>query len=141
MMIAQILAFSLHLNLYQIVITATSVQDLENKLNHISLSEQYSQSCHREWTHRRFPKNCILLIETAARWKKQPPQKLRTSVRDYCKHQVQLDKSHNVSYGMNMILILKQDLLHYPECHHKLQEYLLDKQYKFKKERLYQETS
>lgn len=130
MMLSEILAFGLQLQLYHLVSRATSIQDLENKLTNTSKSQMYSQACQREWTNRQFPKNCIFLIEAAVPWQDRSPQTVRTFVSEYCKKNINwtsLDITDITSSQW------QQNISHYPECQSRLKEYLLDRQYKMQK--------
>ena len=146
MIISQILAFSLHLYIYDIVTRANSIEELENRLHSISLSKKYSQECYKEWNTKKLPKNCILLVEIGASFIYKSPQKVRTIIRNYCKQSLHLS---SLMYSTNQSLIqgpthldnihqiLQKYIKKYPECQHKLKEHLLDEQYKMKKDQLY----
>ena len=148
MIISQILAFSLHLYIYDIVTRANSIEELENRLQYISLSKKYNQECYREWQAREFPKNCILLIETSSSFIQKSSQKIRSIVRNYCKQPLNLSSS---KYSTNRSLtqrpiylddshqILQKYIKKYPECELQLKEHLLDEQYKVRKDQLYKD--
>ena len=144
MIISQILAFSLHLYIYDIVTRANSAEELENRLHSISLSKRYSQECHKEWQAREFPTNCILLIETGSRFLQKSPQKVRRIIRNHCKQSLNLLSQTNsthqslvTTYLDSSHQILEKYIKRYPECQHQLKEHLLDEQYKMKKDQLY----
>ena len=139
MMISQIMAFSLHLHIYSIVTTATSIKQLENRIHYISLSEMYSQECYKEWTSKRFLQNCILLIETAAQLINKSPQKARALINNSCKDSLNWTQSSLSDLTDTDFTdpALQKYIRTYPECQRQLKEYFLDKQYKMKKEQLY----
>ena len=147
MIISQIIAFSLHFHIYDMVTRSTSIEELENRLQYISLSKKYSQECYKEWNTGRLPKNCILLIETGANFIHKSPQKVRTIIRNHCKKPLNLFPLINPTYQG----LITQRLTHsnftdkifqkyikkYPECEHQLKELVLDEQYKIRKDQLY----
>ncbi len=131
MIILQIIAFSLQFHLYNIVINTSSVEELEVRLHYISRHKGYSQKCYKEWNQGQFPQHCILLIETASKFVKDSPQQARTFLRNYCKQGM-------IWRNFSRSSFLKESILaKYPECQHHLQEYLLDKQYKMRKNQIY----
>lgn len=147
MIISQIIAFSLHFHTYNIVTRSTSIKELENRLQYISLSEKYSQECYKEWSTERLPKNCILLIETGTKFIHKSPQKVRTFIRNYCKKPLNLSPLTSPSYqspmDQHMTYLDVTDktfqkyIKRYPECENQLKELLLDEQYKREKDQLY----
>lgn len=139
MIISQIMAFSLHLHIYSIVTTATSIKQLEDRIQSISLSETYSQECYKEWTSRKLLQNCILLVETAAQFINRSPQKVRTLINNHCKNSLDWRSSLSDFTNTNFPALQKY-IRAYPECQHQLREYLLDRQYKMRKEQLYKKT-
>ena len=146
MIISQILAFSLHLYIYDIVTRANSIEELENRLHYISLSKKYNHECYKEWQTKKLPTNCILLVETSNNFIHKSPQKIRAMIKDYCKQPLNLSP---LTYSTNQSLmqhttyldsthqILKKYIKRYPECEHQLKKLLLDEQYKIKRDQLY----
>ncbi len=149
MIISQILAFSLHFYIYDMVTRANSIQELENRLHYISLSKKYNQECYKEWQAKKLPKNCILLIEIGSHFIHRPSQKIRSIIRNYCKQPLNLSSltystkqslTQQPTHLDNTHQVLQKYIKKYPECEYQLREYLLDEQYKIKRDQLYRSS-
>ena len=135
MMLSHILAFGLHYHIYHIVSRTTSTQELEHKLNHISLSEMYAHQCEQEWNRKQFPQGCIFLVEASVDLTDRSPRTVRGFINSYCNQSMDWTQ-----ISISTLINIQQQpyIRHYPRCHRKLKEKILDREYKTSKNVLLQ---